>query len=340
MSRHRAEPSRRRSRARARALPGVALLLVVASAGACGSRTGLFVDEESASTTDGGPDARADGDLDARADGRADVEEIPDALPPIDVRPPQDVDRRDCPDADATLVYVATINNEIFSFYPPDGTFKKIGNIACPAAAGTTPFSMAVDRKGIAYVLFNDGNLFRVSTLTAACVATPFQPGQSSYVTFGMGFATIAGGPAEKLFVAGDEQNNTAGGLASIDVASWQLTPIGAFVPDVNRAELTGTGDGRLFAFYTKGTGQGTGSFIGEIDKSTAAVTAEEAFPTLDQGTAWAFASWGGDFYMFTAPSTGSRVTRFRPADKSLAQIATLPTRIIGAGVSTCAPSQ
>lgn len=311
----------------------VASLLVLASGIACGSRTGLFVDDDNTLVpSDAGPDARRD--------GRADVEDIPDALPPIDARPPQDVDRRDCPDADATLIYVVTVDNELFSFYPPDGAFKKIGNIACPAANGATPFSMAVDRKGVAYVLFNDGNLFRVSTLTAACVGTPYQPGQSNFETFGMGFATIGAGPAERLFVAGDEQNNSAGGLASIDVSTWNLTPVGSFVPDVDRAELTGTGDGRLFAFYTKGTGQGTGAFIGEIDRSTAAVTAEQPFPNLDQGTAWAFAFWGGDFFMFTAPTNSSRVTRFRPADQSVAQIATLPTRIVGAGVSTCAPSQ
>jgi hypothetical protein len=316
-----------------RVLRGAALFLLLV---ACGSRTGLFVDPDD----DLGP---GDGGVGTgRRDGGPDVQDIPDALPLIDARPPQDVDRRDCPDADATLVYVITDAYELFSFYPPDGAFKKIGNIVCPAtSAEDTPFSMAVDRKGVAFVLFNSGELFRVSTLTAACVGTSFKVGQNNFQTFGMGYATLGGGPAERLFIAGDGQNFASDGLGFIDTSSFVLSSIGNFIPNIQRAELTGTGDGRLFAFYTKGTGVGTGSFIGEIDKGNAAVTAEQPFPNLDQGRGWAFAFWGGDFFMFTAPGqTSSQVTRFRPANGSVTQVATLPSVIVGAGVSTCAPSQ
>jgi hypothetical protein len=45
-----------------------------------------------------------------------------------------------------------------------------------------------------------------------------------------------------------------------------------------------------------------------------------------------------GDFYLFTAPGGSSIVTRFRPSDGSLVQVATLSQTIVGAGVSTCAP--
>ena len=86
--------------------------------------------------------------------------------------------RNDCPDADATLVYLVSAQNELFSFYPPTVTFTSIGTLVCPARPNETPFSMAVDRKGKAYVVFTDGNLFQVSTSTAACIATPFAVGQ------------------------------------------------------------------------------------------------------------------------------------------------------------------
>jgi hypothetical protein len=320
-------------RVTSRVLRRVAFLSLLA---ACGSRTGLFVEDTPGPLPEDGGGGGGGG----QKDGSTKDNVIPeDAIPPIDVTPPPDVFKNDCPDADATLVYVITEQYELFSFFPPDASFKKIGNIACPAPAGTTPFSMAVDRKGVAYIVFNDGHLYRVSTATAACISTPFALNQSGFGTFGMGYATNAGGPSETLYVAGDGQGTNATGLASIDTNTFKLTPIGDFVPNINRAELTGTGGGQLFAFYAKST-NATDSYIGEIDKGSGAVIGETHLQ-IDQGGGWAFAFWGGDFYTFTAPagpSTGSVVNRFRPLDGSVTQVTTLGTTIVGAGVSTCAP--
>src|SRR5262249_19500434 len=114
------------------------------------------------------------------------------------------------------------------------------------------------------------------------------------------------------------------------------------FSPKISRAELTGTGDGRLYAFYTQ-PGQNTDtspSLIGEIDSQTGRVIGQRTFPTVHQGDAWAFAFWSGDFYMFHAPRGATTVTRWRPTDDSVTDITTTPLRIVGAGVSTCAPQQ
>lgn len=311
------------------------LLFVVA----CGSRTGLWGtdDDDFELLPDGGVRVDASADTSVVLDAS-----VPEVLPPIDAQPPRDANRVDCPDAEATLIYVVTSENELYSFFPTDGSFKFISNIACPAPPGDTPFSMAVDRKGVAYVQFTDKRLYRVSTATGACIGTSFQPDQQGFGQFGMGYATNDVGPTEFLFVAGTRDNNqvTSPGLARVDPTTFALTKVGNFVPDIARAELTGTGDGRLFAFYTKGVNNGPPSFIGEINTTTARVVAETPFPTVDQGNGWAFAFWGGDFYMFTAPGGGSDVTRYRPSDNSVSVVATLPTRIVGAGVSTCAPAQ
>ena len=314
------------------------LLLLVA----CGSRTGLFVDDDDDFTNVPGQDAGPD----ARRDGGRDASDLEDAPPPLDVRPPIDVDQRDCPDAEAQLVYTITSTYDLQSFNPDTGQFRFIGRIACPAPSDATPFSMAVDRRGIAYVLFTNEELFRVSTATAACISTPYKPRQSNFGRFGMGFATNSVGPTETLYIAGAEQAadpNSPGarGLARITPGTFNLTPVGEFFPSIDSAELTGTGDGRLFAFYRK-PGAMPPSFIGEIDVNTGQVIGERRFDTVDQGRGWAFAYWGGDFYMFHAPGTDSnaftRVTRWRPSDDSVTQVATTPLRIVGAGVSTCAP--
>lgn len=301
---------------------------------ACGSRTALPTYETpvaDAGDASQAPDVRIS---DARRDTAPDV-----VVPTIDAQV-RDANRDDCPDADATLIYVVSETNELLAFNPPAATFRAVGLLDCPATGvGARPFSMAVDRTGVAFVLFDDGELFRVSTKTAACVATNFTSTQGGFpVTFGMGFSSNNGGSAETLFVAGDV---TAGGsdLASIDVTSFTLTDIGTFVPNINRAELTGTGDGRLFAFYQSNSGVGTA--IGEIDKTTAAIVAEDQLSTVPLGTGWAFGYWGGDFYTFTAPDGASSVvTRFDPTTKQLTQVANYPSIIVGAGVSTCAPQK
>jgi hypothetical protein len=296
---------------------------------ACGDRTGLLVDDVQETAIDAGRDSRFDAPFDVAHD----------VLPPLDVAHRPDVDRNDCPDADATLVYVITEQYVLYSFNPPTAEFRQIGRISCPTADPTaTPFSMAVDRKGVALIVFNDGRLYRVSTATAACQATPFAPGQAGFTTFGMGYAKDIDGPGETLYVASD--NGQGGGnsrLASIDTR-YVLHPIAPFAPQILRAELTGTGAGELFAFYSDGP-TSADSFIGQIDKTTGRVIGETRLTNVDQGTGWAFAFWGGDFFTFTAPTPGgSEVTRYRPTDNSITKVTSLPNVIVGAGVSTCAP--
>jgi len=331
----------RRTRRRA-ALARIAFTSVLLVA--CGSRTGLF-------GADGFiPDI--DIDVDASIDARIRIDGSiidPDAPPPLDARPPPaDVYRADCPDAEALLVYTITNDYRLQSFNPANGVFKDIGRIACPAPAGDTPFSMAVDRKGTAFILFTDSRIYRASTATGACIGTPYEPRQSNFARFGMGFATNSIGPTEKLFVAGDEGNVKPGdpegarGIASVNPSTFKLSVIGDD-PRFDSAELTGTGDGRLFAFYRTNSGADD-SYIGEVDTDNGRILGERHFLEVEQGDGWAFAFWGGDFYMFHAPSSigNTLVTRWRPSDDSVQTIASAPTGtvIVGAGVSTCAPQQ
>jgi hypothetical protein len=308
----------------------IAFLLLLA---ACGSRTGLFIDDDGFTNVpvpDGGGIGHRPPIKDAEADQDAE-------LPPIDARPPFDANRSDCPDAAATLIYTITDTNDLQSFNPETGTFRSIGKISCAGAGSATPFSMAVNRRGTAYIVFSDGHLFRVSTANAACSSTGFTPNQSGFGTFGMGFATNSIGPTETLYVAGDGQFGSASGLARIDPTTFVLSTVGGFNPTIEAAELTGTGDGRLFAFYSKNGGSPP-SFIGQIDTDTAAVIGEKRFDQVDQGNGWAFAYWGGDFYMFHAPGGSTVVTRWRPSDDSVVDVASTSLNVVGAGVSTCAP--
>ncbi len=311
---------------------------------ACGDRSGLLLPAEA--LVDGGPrgrDAAAPPPLDASADAPGDAPGL-DALPPIDVTPPPPDAPNPCPDAGATLIYVISQMNDLFSFYPPTAQFTRIGTIQCPSLPRSTPFSMAVDRNGIAFVVFTSGELFRVSTATASCAPTGFVMNQGGFSsTFGMGFSRDPNGVTETLYLAGDPGASLFGSpsiLGGVDPQTLQLRTVGTFSPSIFAPELTGTGAGDLFAFYAPNPGDSSHTAVGQIDENTARVLAETPLPGVTLSEGWAFAFWGGDFYFFTAPSGSSIVTRFRPSDDSIVQVGSTSDIIVGAGVSTCAPQQ
>ena len=255
----------------------------------------------------------------------------------------------DCSEA-AKLVYVVSEEKDLYSFRPGSLAFTRIGAIQCPGTASATPNSMAVDRSGFAWVNYSDGSLFRVSTADASCTSTAFTPGQHGFVKFGMAFSSNSPGSSdETLYVCGIVDGVVVGGgenglgTATIDLSSMKLQPIGDFTGALKGqgAELTGTGDARLFGFVT--TKPAT---VAEIAKSTAATPTPQSLPGVSTGTAWAFSFWGGDFWFYTndavsSPGSTSNVTRLKTAtDKSLSVVKQdIGFRIVGAGVSTCAPT-
>jgi hypothetical protein len=251
----------------------------------------------------------------------------------------------DCSEA-AKLVYVVTSQNDLYSFHPANLMFVKIGPLACPAAMPQArPFSMAVDRNGMAWVNYDDGELFRVSTADASCAKTSYTP-QNGFVTFGMGFSTD--GPdakTETLYVCGFQFNNgteTGLGLAKLDTKTLGLGMVGNFTGQLQGhcAELTGTGDAKLYGFF-----EGSPAQLAGIDKGNTATPAPRPLSgvQLTVGSAFAFSFWGGDFWFYTATGSnaGSSVTQFKASsDQSISVVrSNVGFTIVGAGVSTCAPT-
>jgi hypothetical protein len=238
----------------------------------------------------------------------------------------------DCPE-ELKQVYVITQGNELHRFDPAALTFTKIGDVSCPGAGIATPFSMAVDRKGTAWVLFNDGRMFHVSTKDASCKSTSFVTGQEGFETFGMAFdADAPGSTSETLYVADYE----AKGIAKIDTTSLKLTFVGDYGgASPGAGELTGRGDARLFAFFND-----VPTRVAEINRTNGNVLASKTVPGLTVGSGWAFAHWGGDFWLFTAPTGRSQVTQFTFETGVAKTVKSgLGYVIVGAGVSTCAPT-
>lgn len=247
---------------------------------------------------------------------------------------------------DTKDIFVISEENALYSFHPPTLAFKQIGLLKCPTG-GATPTSMAVDRTGIAWVRHTDGSVWKVSTRDLSCEPTKFTPPETSdgsFFKFGMGFATASkGGSAEELFVS----DNGGAGLAKIDTSTMTMRLVGPYTGELagKTSELTGTGDGKLYGFFVTSPAQ-----IAEISKGTGEILGTTTLKDTYAGTAWAFSFYGGDFYVYTHSAGnnggpplaggGSDVTRFRPSTGEVSVVKPkVGFKIVGAGVSTCAPT-
>ncbi len=241
----------------------------------------------------------------------------------------------DCSEA-AKLVYLFTQTAELYSFDPPSKTLTSLGQLSCATTA--SPNSMAVARDGNAYVNYADGTIFKVDVKTLKCSATSFT---SSWTQMGMGFSTNGTtNKDETLFVAKTTILGQTSELASVPLPPAALKPVQKFASAFANLspELTGTGDGKLYAFFVD-SNFGTAAKLVEISKTDATAVGTVTLSQITTVGAWAFSFWGGDFYLYYASATGnSKVGRYRPSDKSFVEYMTTSMRIVGAGVSTCAP--
>jgi hypothetical protein len=243
-----------------------------------------------------------------------------------------------CPDS-AKTVYVVDQDGTFSSFDPKLKVFHDVGTLACPAQAAATPFSMAVDRTATALVLYNSGELFKVDTSTLACTATSFDSNAGhGFAQFGMGFSTdVAGGTTDTLFIGGGLYLGPIATLARLNVNTFTPVPLGDVA---GWPELTGTGDAKLWGFLPSVSG----SVPSVVQLSKTNATVVKSFPAgtlTGHADSWAFAFWGGRFWIFLKLSTdASTYVYAMDANTGVLSTAVSNTgrRIVGAGVSTCAP--
>lgn len=239
----------------------------------------------------------------------------------------------DC--AAGRYVYVVTAHDELYRFHPPSLSFKLVSRLSCPARSYASPYSMAVARDGTAYVVFNDGNLFRVDTETGQCDATGYATGQAGFTSFGMGYMQDSG--AEQLFISASSYlGGTGYQLGTIGFSPLKATPVGVYDRISARSELTGTGDGRLFGAF-----EGQPYVVAEIDPRSARILSQQPLEAVSyppNSSNFAFAFWGGSFWLFAGPGSTTDVFRYDPDAGTTKKVSRQPFAVVGAGVSTCAP--
>jgi hypothetical protein len=254
-----------------------------------------------------------------------------------------------CPTDANVGAYVVTQSSLLYSFQPP-ATFALVGQVDCDAGQ---PWDMAVAQDGTAWMVFQNGGVFKVSTSDARCTSTGYVPDQQGFLLFAMAFGRTSPS-TETLYVSDTTYRLTpppaghsvSAGMATIDTTSLTLTPVGKFLGAAAPlgAELTGTMDQRLFGFFPQDDA-GDPAKIAELLVEDAGVLLTLAGSPLTGLTVpangdFAFLVWRGDFWLFTADAGApSTVWHYSPTSNPPLTMmdAGAPGAIIGAGVSTCA---
>ena len=245
-------------------------------------------------------------------------------------------------------IYLLSDEGKIWSFDPDTLEFRFRTRIEC-GEMSTDTISMGVSRKGRAWVEYDGGDIYTVDLTRHGAVTRCQDPGFASddplFERFGMAFVGDgAEDRCDRLYLHTSVDSSWVGErVGALGVVDPQTLELARIAPvDSGWAELTGTRDGRLFAF-----GAASPSVLSEYDKRSGRVLGRWPLPGIGDFSAFAFAFWGGYFYFFTDDAAlygRSRVTKFDFADLDgqgmvlSTVVAQAPMRIVGAGVSTCAP--
>jgi hypothetical protein len=256
-----------------------------------------------------------------------------------------------CPDIEVPLddgIFVLSDNAELWKYYPESNDFALLGNFNC--GGNTNMFSMAVDRLGYAWVMLNSpaGDIWKIDvTNPTNCIDPGYTPNQQGVGYFGMAFVSnSAVDQCDRLYgntydgLGGFSEGPNIGKFVTLDPDSLLIDIISP--TNFNGAEMSGTGDGRVFSFG------GVPSKLVERNKQTGEIVSTLPLNNLPLTNAFAFAFFAGDFYFFTESDNNNLISKVTHLDyddsdndgqQQLTVVNTAaPLRVVGAGVSTCAP--
>ena len=251
-----------------------------------------------------------------------------DEDPPAEeeVPPPED----DCEDTSDLVYVIDRDTSNLYLFDPQNVEFDLLGTLDCGLWAGT-PASMSVSRSGTAYVRYADDTVYAVHLESMECEETSYG---SNFGHFGMGFATDhAETWQDDLYVANANQ------LAKLDTETWSLNTIGGLP---SQSELTGNAEGELWAILPL---ENPAKLV-RLNKANAQVVETRtmpSFPNPFEIDTFAFATWGGDFWIFVRTyGLGETTDVYRVSSTGALSLVAENTglTIVGAGVSTCAPTE
>jgi hypothetical protein len=254
------------------------------------------------------------------------------------------------------VLYTVDTAEHLYAFDPPTKQFADLGHLSCPWTISPiygppSPFAMTVDHNAVAWLEYDNGELFTVDiNHQMTCTKTGWQHQTTGDLVpmaqFGLGFVRdMPAGDTETLFIAGLA---TTGGappplfvpkVAKLDTTSMLPSYVGTVGNGVDSdkfPELTGNGDAELWGFMT----DPTTPHLLHYDKTNGAILTDIPEPMLARVRAGlAFTSWGGDYWVFIyeAAVTSTEVYQLDGTTGAI-KSATPDTGkyIVGAGVAPC----
>jgi len=314
------------------------------------------------STNAGDPDSKdaKEGTVPERGSGQQDPDTFGEATP---------ASGDDTCNGIAKDVYVQGDSGNLYRFDPAALKFTLIGPLNC-RPAGTMQLvllGMGMDRSGKGYLTgalnqlgsYEAYSLFTFDPSSGSCTEVQQIP-TDAWTTGYPGPPTVfLDRTARKEIVYGTL--NESGGptkLATVNSATFQMSPVGAAQLDLYVRGFTATGDGKLYALQSAG-GR---SVIAEVDPTTGTANEITELSFQDPGggshSADAMVFWGGSFWLFGRKVTGGLVAketgtvwRYELAKNKLSKVLDPAPEVvtgsssslektygIGAVTSTCAP--
>jgi len=245
----------------------------------------------------------------------------------------------------ADSIYLLDIDAGLYRLTPDTLEVEPLGQLVCPGAS--LAMALTIDREGLLWAMLVDDQGYRgiytIDPDTLACDATAFvDPIAENIGVNSLAFVADApGSETESLYVGanvgGSFDFSIPLSLGRVDLATMDMEIVGTadLVPTgyYQIADLTGTGDSRLFGFFAGDT-----PAIAELDDSTGALVSHDLLE-IGVGSPWAFAQWAGRLWLFSPGSPGSQIRAYDPVTQAIEPLSDgIGIAVVGAAVSTCAP--
>jgi len=261
-------------------------------------------------------------------------EEEEETEPEEEEEPQEEVDpdpepEDDCEGVEDLIYVIDQDSGDLYTFDPDSLSTTRLGHLDCDSWG--EPGSMGIARDGVGFVRYSDESLHMVDLETLDCSPTVYDDRDTDFGSFGMGYATESADTwRDNLYVANSRW------LAMLDPETGELQNIGKLP---SQSELTGTAEGQLWAFLPL---ESPAALV-EVDKNTGSILSSKGlsdFPNPSNIDTFAFAAWGGDFYLFVRTygmGESTKVYEVTESGTMTRVVDGLGLNVVGAGVSTCA---
>ena len=235
----------------------------------------------------------------------------------------------DCTVETEDYIYLVDLDNILYKFSPKTFQVTVVGPLNCSETSSV--FSIALQRNGLLWVLFNDGDLYTFNVTDQTCINTGFGRNQTGILDFTMAFVKNVGDNKETLFIS--KLYNGGGVLAEIDTNTLSIVEIGNYSDGAQFATLTGSNDGRLFGLFFDNP-----PTIKEVDDTDAQILSEYPLNEPFDGFVYlySFASYENKFFYFLNSENSTYIHLFDPKTNRSTLLNTVPFSFFNAATSTC----